>query len=249
MAIFRKLTILAWVWIGVSMSIAACAPDGYEIHEAFVESKQQEIYLDLLPDGMHVPDHFPAQIQDPLLLTAWVFLYNQSELIEIHAGERTSGREMAEYADEDNVPVQWGSEEICRGNSCSLRTICEDEGCVARYRSKETAIIYLSLRYHEASVDMLPNLAGSLAHELYHHQLPFGPVKTSLYEEYWAYKIGGTISKAAWASFEGYDPQDRASLEMWFTDHSWQGVSDRDIYPFTLSMKASGESAMGVAIP
>ena len=35
MAIFRKLTGLAWVCIGISMSIAACTPNRYELHEAF----------------------------------------------------------------------------------------------------------------------------------------------------------------------------------------------------------------------
>jgi hypothetical protein len=192
----------------------------------------------LLPAAYEVPANLPAKISDPLLLAAWVYLYNQEDSISIHNGESLSGHDLAEYALKRQVPVAWGSDEICRGNSCSVRPICKDAKCVRKYKADKVNTIYLSQRYYEATPEALVKMAGSLAHELYHHQLPFGPVYTSLYEEYWAYKIGGTISQASWADFEGYDPLQATCLKQWFSDHNWQGFSDSDLYPFTLTVKA-----------
>jgi hypothetical protein len=240
----RTLTLLATTVIVINLGLGACAPALSPVYEAPLGSSLPEAYKRLLPAGMETPERLPAKITDPLLLAAWVYLYNQVEPIEIHNDETTSGRQLALYALENNVPVEWGSDEICRGNSCSFRAMCEDEKCVTKYRSKKVNALYLSLRYHEATAEMLPNLAGSMGHELYHHQLPFGPVKTALYEEYWAYKIGGSISKADWATFEGYYPLDEASLVKWFDDHNWQGYTDRDVYPFTL--KAEVNQALSV---
>lgn len=231
----RKLTLLAGIIIVVNIALGACAPTVGAVMEAPLGRRLPDTYLNLLPAGMETPDRLPGKITDPLLLAAWVYLYNQVEPIEIHAGETITGRKLALYALENKVPVEWGSDEVCRGNSCSFRVMCEDEKCVAKYHSKKVNTLYMSQRYNEATVEMLPNLAGSLAHELYHHGLPFGPVRTALYEEFWAYKIGGAVSKASWATFEGYDPLNETSLVQWFTDHNWQGYTDRDIYPFTLN--------------
>ena len=236
---FQTLTVLAGIIIGISMTLQACAPSTSVIMEAPLGERLPEATRDLLPAEMVVPEELPSKINDPLLLAAWVILYNQVEPIEIHNGETINGRQIAEYALDNNVPVLWGSDEICRGNSCSYRTMCQDQRCVDKYKSKKASTLYMSLRYHEASAEMLRNLAGSMGHELYHHQLPFGPVRTSLYEEYWAYKIGGAISKADWATFDGYEPLKESSLVQWFTDHNWQGYTDRDVYPFTLNVQVS----------
>lgn len=210
-----------------------------EVYEIPLASNQASSlpadYQSLLPAGFVTPEKLPAKISDPLLLTAWVYLYNLSEPITIYNGQTTSGRELAEYARTQRVPIQWGSDDICRGNSCSVRPTCPDAACVAKFKNNKTITIYLSQRYQENSTEMLRNLAGSMAHELYHHTLPFGPVKTSLYEEYWAYYIGGSISKASWATFDGYNPLQAACLTQWFSDHSWKGLNDHDLYPFTLT--------------
>jgi hypothetical protein len=232
-----KINIISLIILILSHLLNAASQPAVELSEVYeipLSSSLEETYTRLLPAGFVVPDDLPAKIDDPLLLTAWVYLYNHSEPITIHNGQTVSGRELAEYARTQRIPILWSSEDICRNNSCSIRPACKDATCVAKFKNKKTITIYLSPRYQEESVEMLPNLAGSLAHELYHHQLPFGPMKTSLYEEYWAYFIGGSISKASWATFDGYNPLQAACLKQWFSDHNWKGLSDHDLYPFTL---------------
>jgi hypothetical protein len=206
------------------------------IYELPLSGSQPQDALDLLPKGYAVPERLPAKISDPLLLAAWVYLYNQTDAITIHDGETISGHELAVYALEREVPVEWGSDEICRGNSCSVRKICKNIWCVKTSLNTKVATIYVSQRYYETTPEAIAMIAGTMGHELYHHQLPFGPVYSSLYEEFWAYTIGGTISQADWADFEGYNPLKAACLKQWFTERNWKGFTDSDLYPFTVDL-------------
>jgi hypothetical protein len=90
-------------------------------------------------------------------------------------------------------------------------------------------------------------LAGALAHELYHRTQPFGPVVSSLYEEYWAYYVGAKIAHIEWLKFDGYDPDIGACLRAWFVDHAHMKYLAKDIYPITL--KSEVDTTSEVCIP
>ena len=220
--------------------LAACSPDqnhpqsSSTILERPLAVNLPEPYRSLLPAGYEIPTQLPSTIEDPHLLAAWIYLYNQTETISLYDNKSLTGRSLAEYVIERSVRIQWGAESICNGNSCAQRFICTDEACVAKYTADKVYPIFVSLRYKDTTQTTLARLAGSLAHELYHHQLPFGPVDTSLYEEYWAYYVGAQIEKATWAIFDQYNPNTTACLYAWFRSHGQTGYFGADEYPFTL---------------
>src|SRR5260370_42227860 len=51
-----------------------------------------------LPSDVTVPASLPANIQDPMLLEAWVRLYNHIEPIQLWDGSTVTGRQLALYA-------------------------------------------------------------------------------------------------------------------------------------------------------
>jgi hypothetical protein len=204
------------------------------VMEAPAKDRLPNAFRELLPSDTEVPAKLPKNITDPMLLAAWVFLYNQTDAIAIHDHIVVSGRSLAEYALKINIEVLWGSDEICNGNSCSLRPRCPDAACVADYKRNKYNPLYISQRYNETTPEMLVKLAGSLAHELYHYQWPFGPVETTLYEEYWAYYIGSQIRQDGWGDFSSYNPYNAACLKNWFTDRGVKGYYTVQVYPFTL---------------
>ena len=205
-----------------------------------LSSDLPEDYTSLLPEGYAVPARLPATIEDPLLLTAWVYLYNQQEPVVIHDGIIVTGRGLAELVFEHSIPVLWGSDTVCDGSSCAKRTLCADKECVANDQNKDGNPIYIALKLQDAGHPLdagkkaFPWLVKTLAHELYHQMQPFGPVPTSLYEEYWAFYIGTQVSKAGWMEFNGYNPLKSACLKRWFLVYGLETYSGVDLYPFTL---------------
>src|SRR3990170_3767681 len=160
-----KIILIFTVLISLSLTVILKAASHLkveldQVYEMPVASNLPDTYRSLLPETYEVPDQLPATIQDPLLLAAWVYLYNQTEAITIHNAVTVSGRSLAEYVLERKVPVTWSSDEICRGNSCSFRPICRDAECIAKTRTNKVNTLYLSPRYNEATREMLPNLAG-----------------------------------------------------------------------------------------
>jgi len=220
----------------ITVILAACSPgqtSSSSVDEIY-ELPLDDTYMALLPDGYEIPAALPATIEDPHLLAAWVFLYNQTDPITIHDGMTITGRELAQLVVEIGILVRWGSEEECNGNSCARRFTCPDMDCIENYQSEKVYPIYISQRFQDSENITLARLAGSVAHELYHHTLPFGPVSTNLYEEYWAYYIGAQVEKARWAIFERYDPNSEACLMAWFRVHGQTGYFGSDVYPMTL---------------
>jgi hypothetical protein len=220
----------------ITIILAACSPDKISsISENDIyELPLNDPYMTLLPAEYEIPADMPTTIEDPHLLAAWVFLYNQTEPITIHDGRTIIGRDLALRVIELGILVRWGSEEECGGNSCARRFACHDMDCIENYQPEKIYPIYLSQRYQDTKNVTLARLAGSLAHELYHHTLPFGPVSTNLYEEYWAYYIGAQVEKARWAIFDRYNPNSTACLMAWFRVHGQTGYFGSDVYPMTL---------------
>ena len=228
--------------------LAACSPDGEtnqllnSIQELPLANRLPDQYLSLLPTDYIIPEILPITIEDPYLLTAWIYLYNQTESISVPDHLNLSGRSLAETVIEQNIPIQWGDDTICNGNSCAKRYICQDIECAANYQADKVYPIYVSQRYQDREKTTLARLAGSLAHELYHYQLPFGPVDTSLYEEYWAYYVGAQIEQAKWAIFDRYNPNSSACLKAWFRSHGQTGYFGADEYPMTLQAEVDRTS-------
>ena len=222
------------------ITLVACASDPYAqnsangIFELPFYDQIPDTYRNLLPSEYTVPAQIPETITDPHLLVAWIYLYNQVEPFPIHDGSMLTGRELAMVIIEQNVPVTWGSEPICHGNSCAIRFMCNNMECVENYTPDQVYPIYIAQRYQDTEKITLARMAGSLAHELYHHLSPFGPVPSSLYEEYWAYYVGAQIEHAKWAIFEGYNPNIEACLMAWFRVHGQKGYFGSDVYPMTL---------------
>jgi hypothetical protein len=219
------------------ITLAACSPSQSmsAVYELPSTSELTEAYSSLLPEGYEVPGRLPNTITDSYLLTAWLYLYNQTDAIKIQDGSTITGNDLAMLVITRSIEIRWGSEQICNGNSCSERTICHNQDCIEKYDVNQEYPIFISPRFHDTAEFTLARLAGSIAHELYHHTLPFGPVDTNLYEEYYAFYVGAQIEQADWAIFEGYDPTVSACLKAWFRVNAKQGYLGSDEYPMTLT--------------
>jgi hypothetical protein len=193
-------------------------------------------YSSLLPEGYTIPAKLPKTIADPLLLIVWVYLYNQTDPITIHDGSHITGRSLAEMVIQHKVPVLWGTEDICHDNSCAKRYMCKTMDCVNSYSPDKVYPIYIARRYQDTEAYPLARLAASLAHELYHHSQPFGPVESSQYEEYWAYYVGIQIEQSKVAIFERYPPTTAACLKAWFRVHDLKSYLSLEAYPMTLDI-------------
>ena len=198
------------------------------------QNKNMEEFVAFLPQGYETPTQLPAQIEDPFLLAAWLYLYNQQEPVSIHDGIQLTGRNLALLAVEKDISIRWGSKDICGGNSCARRYICSNQECIDNYASTEPLIIFLTTELKANTQKNFSYLVKTLAHELYHQTLPFGPVATSLYEEYWAFYIGTQISKAGWMEFEQYNPLKAICLERWFQVYGLEAYDNTDLYPTNL---------------
>jgi hypothetical protein len=229
----------------VLTALAACSPEtGHPqpvtaIYEMPLANPLPEAYRSLLPPGTEIPAPLPKTIADPYLLTAWVYLYNQTDPITIHDGLHITGRDLAKLVFEQEIEVLWGSEDNCGGNSCAPRSVCYDLDCVANNNYVKIYPVYISQRYQDTGKFPLSQLAGGLAHELYHRSQPFGPVAPSQYEEYWAYYIGAQVAQIDWLTFKGYDSLDAACLKAWFLDNGTSSYAGIDPYPITLNNPAA----------
>ncbi len=62
-------------------------------------------------------------IQDPYILDGLSYLGSLTDPIQLPDGDSISGAALVQFIIEDNIPVVWGSDEICGGSSCS-RMVC-----------------------------------------------------------------------------------------------------------------------------
>jgi hypothetical protein len=186
--------------------------------EAFVDpaAAARHAALASLPEDLTIPPVLPAGIQDPVLLTAWVRLYNHQEPIQLWDGSTLSGRQLAQYAVDHNLPVVWDTAHICQGGDCSLR-YCERHSTLCPFENRlDPGIqpIYIAAM-PEAQGANMQFLVGTLAHEIFHRTQPFGAVSDTKFEEYWAFRIGAAIGRNAAPNFNGIDPLVSGELYIW----------------------------------
>ncbi len=152
----------------------------------------------------------PAAISDPLLLAAWLRIYQQQALIQPSGAAAVSGRRLAQFARQQAIPVVWDTAQVCKGGSCSVLH-CGGERCTYDDGRPGVDPIYIA----PSERADLQALTRTLAHEIFHRMQPFGPVRTTRYEEYWAFRVGTDVAQASWPRFDGFDPLDPLFLTLW----------------------------------
>lgn len=166
-----------------------------------------------LPSDLTVPQVLPSGIQDPILLEAWVRLYNHQEPIQLWDGRTLTGRQLAQYALDHAIPIVWDTGKVCSGGNCSVR-YCDNGACTFDDGRGDIKPIYIAPIEAPHSTDM-QFLVGTLAHEIFHRTSPFGPVSDTKFEEYWAFRVGATVGKNAAPNFNGVDPLISGELYIW----------------------------------
>jgi hypothetical protein len=167
-----------------------------------------------------------AAIEDSLILEGWNELRNLKDPIRMGNGETLSGEKLARYLLEQQIPVVWGSQKICKGSSCS-RLYCSTDGKCS-YGSDP---IYLNPSIQKQTSGQKSRVARDLAHEIYHRMRPFGDGTITQIEEYWAFYVEAQVVKADWPKFDHVDPQNPQQLENWFRVHTLTGYLKLAPYP------------------
>lgn len=127
--------------------------------------------------------------------------------------------------------MEWGSDSICNGSSCS-RLYCSGQGiCVYEDGRPGADLIYLNASIRNQTNGQLPRVVDDLAHEIFHRMQPFGLVKSTQLDEYLAFKVGAQVSKQKWLSFDDVDPLDPSQLEHWFSGYAMMGYLRLEAYP------------------
>ena len=182
--------------------------------EAFVGNAANRSRLPNLPADLTVPNSLPTGIQDPMLLEAWVRLYNHQEPIQLWDGSSVTGRQLAQYALDHALPVEWDTDRVCSGGSCSLHN-CGQGVCTFDDQLRPgVSPIYIG-PVDPYDPNRMQFLVGTLAHEIFHRTSPFGAVPDTKFEEYWAFRIGSAIGRNAAPNFDGIDPLRSGTLFLW----------------------------------
>jgi len=187
-----------------------------------------------------LPVLLPATITDPLLLSAWISIYQQRDVIQPGGSVAVSGRGLAQFVREQEIPVVWDADNVCRGGSCSVLH-CGDERCTYADGRPGVAPIYIA-RGQGAD---LQSLTRTLAHEIFHRTQPFGPVRSTRYEEYWAFRVGVQIAQAEWPVFGQYDPLDPDHLNLWIRENRLDYYFQIPEYPAAVTAQVYRISAGG----
>jgi hypothetical protein len=184
-----------------------------------------------LPPSLIVPDRLPRTIHDPLLLAAWVELYNHTDPIPLWEGRTTTGRELAQFLLDQRIPVVWDVDNHCGGSSCSVHTLTP-EGWV--YTDETPAVNPIYVR---TSAQTEPSgLLMILAHEIFHRTEPFGLVRGTKFEEYWAFRVGAAVDPSSWPAFDGYDPMVSGWLFLWLRDNNLGAYYPIPDYPPSIEL-------------
>jgi len=185
-----------------------------------------EIVKNLHPE-MIIPSSLPATIEDSELMAAWIYLYNQMEPVTLWDDSTLSGRQLAQFILDNRTPVDWGTNDICQGNSCVQRFTCQNDQCP----------IYISASLKDKANSDIAPLVETLAHETFHHTEPFGYVKDTRFEEFQAFYVASHITESSWVNFEGYDPLNPVCLKLWFVNHHMTVFSNYTLYPKDVTLK------------
>ena len=151
----------------------------------------------------------------PLLRWAAPFsITNHQEPIQLWDGSTLTGRDLAQYLLDRAIPVVWDTGRACAGGNCSVR-YCDGDACSFDDRLHPgVKPIYLApiTEPHGANMQFL---VGTLAHEIFHRTQPFGAVKDTKFEEYYAFWIGAQIGKNGAPKLGGIDPLISGELYVW----------------------------------
>ena len=217
-----------------------------------------------LPAGLIVPAVLPAGVQDPMLLEAWIRLYQQQDPIHLWGDVTVSGRDLALYMLEHAIPLVWDTRNVCGNGSCSVLSCAEDRctydagkpapqggegptpqgGEVPTPQGAEVPgvePIYVAL----VKQSDMPSLISTLAHEIFHRTQPFGPVRGTRFEEFWAFWIGARVSKSAWPSFGAFDPLDPQHLNLWLRLNGLGYYFQYPEYPAAVASQVHQTTASG----
>jgi len=174
----------------------------------------------------HPSTPLQSLINDPQLAAAWESL-NAIQTTALDWENRPlTGHELAQFILEASIPVQFDAEGKCRGSSCSIR-YCAGNSCDFEDGNDGTDPIFISLKLKDDPT----RLVRALAHEIYHRTEPFGSVRDTLFEEYWACAVEAQIVKSEEELFVGYDPRNPEDLARWFTVNQAGFYSGLDQYP------------------
>ena len=186
-------------------------------------------------------------IQDAELLAAWVALDSHTEPIALWDGATTSGRALAEFLRDHDIPVVWGAAQDCGGSSCSIKR-CTPDGSQCTYSIGRPGVAPIIIRAGEHGD--LPALTDTLAHEIFHRTQPFGPVADTRFEEYWAFRVEYHIHAEPWLTFGNYDPLDPNHLAMWIRENKMNDYLALPAYPASVAawvIRGSASSAAPAA--
>ena len=168
----------------------------------------------------------PTTIQDPSLIEAWNILNDNQENALDWDNHMITGHELAKYILERSIPVQFDTEGICQGSSCSVR-YCAGDVCDFEDGNPGIDPIYISLKLK----DDPERLVRALMHEIYHRMEPFGNVRDTLFEEFWAYAVEAQLSGSGGEIFLGCDPKNSEELVQWFEVYQAGSYAGFEIYP------------------
>src|SRR5438874_1028479 len=116
MAEMKKATLIALLTI-VTMGIVGQPALFVKTAEAFIGpgASSRPAPLANLPADLTVPPSLTANITDPMLLEAWVRLYNHQEPMQLWDGSTITGRQLAQYALDQALPIVWDTGRVCSG--------------------------------------------------------------------------------------------------------------------------------------
>jgi|GEM_PF-2909209 len=184
------------------------------------------IDLSFLPSNLVIPPALPAGLEDPLLIEAWVRLYNHETPIELWDGTPITGRILAQALVDLAIPLVWDIEGYCGNASCSHQ-FCAGETCV--YEDGQPGVDPIHINpLHAADME---TLVVTLAHESFHRMMPFGPVHDSKFEDFWACKVSAAFDTRSGFTFDNYDPWMSGYQLLWIRDNGLTPYYSLPDYP------------------
>ena len=208
------------------------SPAGGAQADAPLTDVRSSTLASILPPDLVVPARLPAGIHDAELLEAWVRLYTHTDPIRLWDGASLTGRGLAEFLRDHNIPLVWGTDQDCGGGSCSVQTcVLGQDVCAYANDASGLAPIYVRAaeRGHMAAV------VDTLAHEIFHRTQPFGAVRDTRFEEYWAFRIEYQINAESWLTFGAYEPLDPNHLSLWLRDNNLPQYFQLPAYPASMA--------------